>query len=265
MLLVFAIIPTEDAARSIDLPKIIDPVTHQYPHGITPPMQFARKRRFRKRISRTHIEAVEAAVQRMLKEDAESLSTKYAIIDPEEEARNFSPSSSQAGYGEYSEDEDANGEIDQESYFTQIPEEIDPEAEAAADAALAAEMEAEFMMDMPQVDAEATSTEPGAEPEDSTPVNAETPVHIKAEEDSGDESGDDSEEDEEEPSDVEQQEQLKAAHEDIDLLEKQLASYEEQYAHANTDVIRARITSKMKATKDELQIKRSALEGTEED
>jgi transcription initiation factor TFIID subunit 7 len=59
MLWVFAPIKKEEEAKTILLPKIIDPDTFQCPHGLTPPMHYARKRRFRKRISRTAIEAVE--------------------------------------------------------------------------------------------------------------------------------------------------------------------------------------------------------------
>ena len=55
-----------------------------YPHGITPPLQFVRKRRFRKRVSNRTIEAVEAEVDRLLAMDQEAESSKYEVLDAEQ-------------------------------------------------------------------------------------------------------------------------------------------------------------------------------------
>ena len=80
MLWVFKRIVSEAEAIILDLPKEIDEKTHQYPHGLTAPMYDARKRRFRKRISRTAIEAVEDAVEKLLEADARADSTRYDMI-----------------------------------------------------------------------------------------------------------------------------------------------------------------------------------------
>lgn len=56
-----------------------------YPHGITPPMQWARKRRFRKRAARRAIETVEKEVERLLKADKKADEVEYEMIDAAEE------------------------------------------------------------------------------------------------------------------------------------------------------------------------------------
>ncbi|EST10146.2 TAFII55 protein, conserved region [Kalmanozyma brasiliensis GHG001] len=56
-----------------------------YPHGITPPMQWARKRRFRKRAARRAIETVEKEVERLLKADKKADDVEYEMIDAAEE------------------------------------------------------------------------------------------------------------------------------------------------------------------------------------
>jgi transcription initiation factor TFIID subunit 7 len=63
MLWVFALIRKEEEAKMILLSKIIDPDTFQYRYSLTPPTYYAREGRFRKRISRTVIKAVEDAVK----------------------------------------------------------------------------------------------------------------------------------------------------------------------------------------------------------
>ncbi|CCF54839.1 hypothetical protein NDA11_003910 [Ustilago hordei] len=56
-----------------------------YPHGITPPMHWARKRRFRKRAARRAIETVEKEVERLLKADKKADQVEYELIDAAEE------------------------------------------------------------------------------------------------------------------------------------------------------------------------------------
>ncbi|WFD19537.1 hypothetical protein MCAP1_001769 [Malassezia caprae] len=53
-----------------------------YPHGITPPMQWARKRRFRKRIHNQSIETVEKEVEGLLNDDKRAEKVEYEFIDP---------------------------------------------------------------------------------------------------------------------------------------------------------------------------------------
>lgn len=48
-----------------------------WPHGITPPLRHARKRRFRKRLSRRTIEVVEEQVEELLSKDEEAQETSF--------------------------------------------------------------------------------------------------------------------------------------------------------------------------------------------
>lgn len=52
-----------------------------YPHGITPPMRWARKRRFRRRIHNRTIEAVEKEVESLLNDDKRAERVEYEFID----------------------------------------------------------------------------------------------------------------------------------------------------------------------------------------
>lgn len=53
-----------------------------YPHGITPPMRWARKRRFRKRFHNRTIETVEREVEKLLNDDRRAQSVEYEYVDP---------------------------------------------------------------------------------------------------------------------------------------------------------------------------------------
>ncbi|PWW78283.1 hypothetical protein C7212DRAFT_364365 [Tuber magnatum] len=95
-----------------------------YPHGVTPPMHYVRKRRFRKRISNRTIEAVEAEVERLLTEDAKAESSKFSLVDAVELEReeinvmsDVDPNEASydlLGDQEYDYDQDAEGEIDED-------------------------------------------------------------------------------------------------------------------------------------------------------
>ncbi|KTW29307.1 hypothetical protein T552_01262 [Pneumocystis carinii B80] len=59
------------------------PIKHSeyiYPHGLTPPLKWVRKRRFRKRLSHKTIEMIEAEVTRLLSLDAMAELSSYEII-----------------------------------------------------------------------------------------------------------------------------------------------------------------------------------------
>ncbi|KAL8909360.1 MAG: hypothetical protein Q9171_005080 [Xanthocarpia ochracea] len=167
MLLVLGPIKNESEAMNFPLPKDIDPQTWQYAHGLTPPMRYARKRRFRKRISNRTIEAVEEEVERLLALDAECVakngSVYHEVVDPDrltqdqqdQDARD--QAQDREDYGDddaEGEDEDAAGDEgdddedddeDIEKNFEPIKEDEGPEDEAAKEAAaIEAALEAEM-------------------------------------------------------------------------------------------------------------------------
>ncbi|TKA22317.1 hypothetical protein B0A50_08042 [Salinomyces thailandicus] len=71
MLLVLGRVKGEDEAKNLPLPRDVDKETMQYAHGLTPPMHYVRKRRFRRRVNYRQMENVEEEVERLLKEDDE--------------------------------------------------------------------------------------------------------------------------------------------------------------------------------------------------
>ncbi|TVY94440.1 Transcription initiation factor TFIID subunit [Lachnellula willkommii] len=273
MLWVFAPIAREDEAKTIPLPNIIDPKTFQYPHGLTPPMHYARKRRFRKRISRTAIEAVEAEVERLMTEDKAAVSSKWEMFDVEEESRResaFSPESSPDGYedgqGQYSEDDDAEGEVDDTpGYFGQ-----EHHVNGAVDEAMDAELEAELEAAMQAENLEAAtpmSTNEGAT------LNGGTPGRV--EEDSGDESVEDEDADDEDDSEggIDEEARAKLAQiqgmrEDIVDLEKQIENVQAQLAAQTNMLLKKRLEDNVRKLKAELQLKKSSIgegDGDEDD
>nr|CDI51836.1 related to TAF7-TFIID subunit (TBP-associated factor), 67 kD [Melanopsichium pennsylvanicum 4] len=85
MLVVEGKIADESQASSSAAGKGFNIEDFIYPHGITPPMHWARKRRFRKRAARRAIETVEKEVERLLKADKKAEQIEYEMIDAVEE------------------------------------------------------------------------------------------------------------------------------------------------------------------------------------
>ncbi|KAG9237254.1 TAFII55 protein conserved region-domain-containing protein [Amylocarpus encephaloides] len=275
MLWVFARVTSEDEAKTIPLPQEVDKDTYQYPHGITPPMHFARKRRFRKRISRTAIEAVEDAVEKLLAADAEAQSVRFEMIDPDagRDSQVYSPGNSNP-YGEeegvYSDDqdEDAEGEIDEGGYFDGNHNGAENNDDDDAD--LAADLEAALEAEEFAVEAETPMSTAGTLPLANGEVS-ETPATIQAE-DSGDESiedddGDDGDDDGDEELDEDEKARLahlEAVREDIADMEKKLANTHAQMATTASHILRRRLEETARNLKAELQLKKSSI-GEEDD
>ncbi|KAL9597862.1 MAG: hypothetical protein Q9219_004883 [cf. Caloplaca sp. 3 TL-2023] len=182
MLLVIARIDKEEDALEYPLPKDVDPKTWQYAHGLTPPMRHARKRRFRKRISKNAIEAVEEEVERLLAQDAECIAaggdTKYEVIDldrltQEQEERKEAEAETEEYDEEDAEgeevDEDADADEDVENNYEPIVGEDDEGDDAAMEAALAAAME-----DDDNIAPEPTTLGPSPQPTTTQPSIPET-------------------------------------------------------------------------------------------
>ena len=261
MLWVFAPIKSEEEAKTIALPKIIDSVTFQYPHGLTPPMHFARKRRFRKRISRTAIEAVEAAVEKLLAEDAKAESTKYEIIDPDASrhgSRAFSAGDSEAGYEEYSGVEDAEGEADDTGYFNGVHGNGVPPVPFDEDMGdFEAEMEAAMEEELLAVEtpSSAVAVTPSMLNGGDTPMIEE--AADEDEEDSGDESlEDDDDEETGAPAEVDEEEKARSAYiqsikEDIADMEKQIDDKNRELALTTNPILRKRLDDGIRKLKSE--------------
>ncbi|KAI0581626.1 Transcription initiation factor TFIID subunit 7 [Pyrenophora tritici-repentis] len=92
MLLVLDEVKNEEEAKKYPLPSYISPDTHRFPHGLTPPMKWARKRRFRPRKSYIDVERAEAQMNRLLAEDENAHATKFEMVDSEAESSEESSS-----------------------------------------------------------------------------------------------------------------------------------------------------------------------------
>ncbi|KAF1840495.1 uncharacterized protein K460DRAFT_371680 [Cucurbitaria berberidis CBS 394.84] len=86
MLLVLGRVQNEDEAKKYPRPSYVDPDSHRFPHGLTPPMRWVRKLRFRPRKSYIDVERAEAQMNRLLAEDDNAQSTKYEMVDSEAES-----------------------------------------------------------------------------------------------------------------------------------------------------------------------------------
>ncbi|RKF65942.1 Transcription initiation factor TFIID subunit 7 [Golovinomyces cichoracearum] len=269
MLLVFARIKTEAEAMTIPLPPVVDPVTHQYPHGLTPPMQYARKRRFRKRLHKTQIEAMEDAVEKLLKEDEKAIHTTYEIVDPETEYTRASEVFSQpsspacANYDGNSGDEYSGENTGELGYYNhmpngqQNPEVPDDDVDLALEAELEAAMDEEYDMGTPsnslpteQVNRGSGAGDTGAE-----------------EEDSGDESLDDDDLEEngertvEKFEDAEQERRVQeaAVRDDILDLEDRISANLAAQSTQSNPILRKRLEEGARKLRAELQLKKSSI------
>lgn len=263
MLWVYKAIDKEEEAKTLPLPKSVDPKTYQYPHGLTPPMHYARKRRFRKRISRTAIEAVEDAVEKLLAADAAAEVSNWEMIEPDNRGSIFSGMDSEQ---EYDDEEDAEGEVDdpRPDYFSNIHHTSGGEVQplAADDADLEADLEAAFE-EVQSIVATPMSTT------DATPmINTETPVaEAEEEEDSGDDSVEGDDDEEETGGIVEVDEDAKARQmerqgilDEIADLERSLEVLHQNLANQVNPILKRRLQESIRKTMTELELKRASLE-----
>jgi transcription initiation factor TFIID subunit 7 len=86
MLLVLGQVQNEEEAKKYPRPGLIEPDSHRFPHGITPPMRWARKLRFRPRKSYLDVERAEAQMNKLLAEDEVAQATKYELVDSDHES-----------------------------------------------------------------------------------------------------------------------------------------------------------------------------------
>ncbi|KAA8896747.1 hypothetical protein TRICI_006832 [Trichomonascus ciferrii] len=94
MLLVTEPIEYEDEVFNIkDAPQSV------YPHGLTPPLNNVRKRRFRKRISNKIIETVEAKVNDLFRLDEEAEESHYELLTPQQLAASNAAPTASGGQG----------------------------------------------------------------------------------------------------------------------------------------------------------------------
>ena len=299
MLMVLGRVEKEEEAANFPLRGVdtgeLDEKTWQWAHGVTPPMRWVRKRRFRKRISVRTVMEVEAEVEALLKADEEAGgSSRFELIDE----RRLEQEASAMESEEYEDrEEDAEGEEGQGEYIETV--EGGEEDEAAAAARLAAEMEADMMGDddpSPNQSAPQPSTGPSltsphatqdtttallstpATPADSFnayPLPAASPTNTaptpgaqtssaaeEEEEDEEEEEEESSDEDEDEDVDEEQRERqqdLQRQREEIADLEAVIRRDTEKVATQGNVLLRRRMLEKIRGYEMEVEIKRASM------
>lgn len=73
----------------------------QFAHGITPPLKYVRKRRFRERMSQKQIQMIEEQVDRLLSADTKAEYSTYEILDRKAYDREVSVAASNYSNGNY--------------------------------------------------------------------------------------------------------------------------------------------------------------------
>lgn len=235
MLLVSERIRHEDESFNL----LTRPQDITYPHGLTPPMHFVRKRRFRKRISNRTIEAVEAEVDRLLRDDERAEKSSFSLVDAAELAR--AEEGEEEGYDllgrqDYDDEQDAEGEVE---YDYAPGEEMD-------DDTLANDLESALMDEMEDLD--------------DTPVPG---FGVKVLGPGGtilDDESDDDEEDEDEEAEldedaVEAAQEKERLKEEIQDLEETIKAKENEYKSLSNVMLKARIQKVIHNLRAELELK----------
>ncbi|KMU81137.1 transcription factor TFIID complex subunit Taf7 [Coccidioides immitis RMSCC 3703] len=270
MLLVLGPIKSEDEARTYPLPKDVEESTHQYAHGLTPPMRWVRKRRFRKRISNRTIEAVELEVARLLKDDAAAIKPpEFEVMDYNQYMREES-----AYKEEYDDEQDAEGEVDETAYMQPGTQEdmadlFEDDLAAEMEAALAAHAEANSVPTSAITDEHVVGGVPEAEQE--TEAEISTPKVATA----GETSGDEDESDESSPEDanadldedaLEQQRQLQQQREEIAELEALVRAETLKWEQMTNPILKGKVGKRVQRLKQELELKKVSIgEGNTDD
>ncbi|KAF2151323.1 hypothetical protein K461DRAFT_322588 [Myriangium duriaei CBS 260.36] len=274
LLLVLEPIPRDDdadhAANQAEVPHDVDKKTYRYAHGLTPPMHYVRRRRFRKRVSHREIEGAEEKVEALLREDREVEArggrVEWSVRDTDEDPQVLETRLA-------NEDVDAEGEVDDSEFApyggtaVETPsqfenEEEDELMEADLLAGLENMDEEEFADEpvsaLPAVDATRSSSIAGA---DSS--GAATPGEGAGEPSSSDEDDDDDSDDGrgdavDEDALAEANEKA-AQREEIADLEREVRNKRLELERVTNQLLRQRVKSNLRALEDELDMKRKAF------
>ncbi len=282
MLLVLGQVPTEEAAQMMPLPPAIDPKTHQYSHGLTPPLHHARRRRFRKRVHAKTIEAVEDEVERLLGEDAicNPGTSKYEMIQLGQLTRENSVGQ-QDGYDMQESaangyDMDAEGEVDNGAYYDY------DDGEAGLEADLEQAMMAANDDEIASTPAAETAETPSASAVEAAPVGAGEATSPEAPTPSGAATGEESsDEDEEEAAaaaaadeageqvvdedTLERQRELQRQKEEIADLEQAIKNETAKLDKVFNVHLKRKLTVKICSLQAELDLKRGTTGEEEEE
>lgn len=256
MLLVLGQVANDREALEYPLPKDVqlpDDKTLQYPHGLTAPLRWVRKRRFRERVSTRTIEQVEKAVEDLINQDNLAvMPPQYELLDSTSlnRAEGLVQSGGEYDEEDYDEEQDADGDVDEGQF-----EPADIEAEDA----LAAEMEAALAagaddMTAPRGPAELPQTE--------TPTAMKQSSPGETSEDESDVSGDEGDEVPEEELDdeqLEQQRQLQQLREEIGELDALIRAETAKWEKMQNAILKNKMAKRIQDLKQALSLKKVSI------
>ncbi|KAB8265353.1 TAFII55 protein conserved region-domain-containing protein [Aspergillus pseudonomiae] len=266
MLLVLGPVANEKEALEYPLPPEVehgDDKTLQYPHGLTPPLQWVRRRRFRERVSTRTIEQVEKAVEDLIAQDEAAFGVpRYELVDSA--SLNRAEGLVQSGeYDEYDDEQDAEGEWD-------MGMEEAPGIFEDFEDALAAEMEAALAADDNAAPPAAAAT-----PVDSGVYQAGTPMATKpstpAAESSGDESDESDGDERGVPEDgldeeqLEQRQQMQQQREEIAELEALIRTETAKWEKMQNQILKNKLARRIQELKKDLSLKKVSIGEGDED
>ncbi|KAF2201766.1 hypothetical protein GQ43DRAFT_440293, partial [Delitschia confertaspora ATCC 74209] len=277
MLLVLGRVKDEEEAKKYPLPREVDASTHQYPHGLTPPMHWVRKRRFRPRASYKDIEEVERTVEQLMEQDMrvkeQGGSTEYEFLDEDELDNTSGEESSNEDQEmpdapQYGGDVDAEGEIDDEIDEDEMAKAMEAEFLAAA-----AEDE-DLFGDNRDGDGDQTGAAPSPSAHDvamhalgdaaplpttegQTPGGSPSAAETESADDDDDEDGESEEEIDEDK--LAAQQELQQQREEIADLENELQAAWAQYKTMSNVLFKQRIMAKIEGLENNLNMKRAAI------
>ncbi|KAF2173223.1 hypothetical protein M409DRAFT_49698 [Zasmidium cellare ATCC 36951] len=274
MLLVLGRCNSEEEAKTYALPKEVNKDNFQYAHGLTPPMHWVRKRRFRKRMNYNEIANVEEEVEKLLKadEDWEKDGGTVTTITPAEQEKALEAQA----YDEY--DEDAEGEAietvetDGQEYEEEVPEgEEDPDLEANLQAMFDAEGDmdvSELVTESPAPIADQAASMSAVEnamQEDFTPIG--TPaggVGMTPQEPTSDEEEESDEDEEDSPDVVDEDAAAKAAEraqqlEEVADLEREVERARQKVQAMTNQLLRQREMQKLASLEEDLRVKKQVF------
>lgn len=278
MLLVLGRCNSEEEARTMQLPREVNKDNFQYAHGLTPPMRWARKRRFRKRISHTEATDIDEQVAKLIQADREWETTMGGKVESSERRENEQSVEPQ-GYDDDEDDAEDEAvetvEMDGQEY-EEDDEDDEGDDDLAAQLGLALDEDDEPMSELiaespaPMADQAASMVIAEQMTQDDSEVA--TPIGTPAEEvamtPQQQSSDEESDEDEDDPDEYDEDAMAKAAEraqqmEEVGDLEREVFRGRERMNGMTNQLLRQREAQKVIALEEELTAKKRAL-GLEE-
>lgn len=279
MLLVLGRCQKEEEAKTFPLPREVSK-DFQYAHGLTPPMHWVRKRRFRKRVNYNEIANVEEEVERLLRADDQWIQNGGTVLPIIEQGRLEAQQFAEA-QEEYEDDEYEDAEGEAIETVETDGQEYEDDEEDMVDDDLEARMQAEFDLEnevegsdmvvespAPIVD-QAASLSAVENTMLETPVS--TPVATGAETQDEESDEDESDEDEEDSPDafdedaVARAAELAQQREEVQDLEREVERARQKVQAMTNQLLRQREMQKLAALEEDLKLKKSAFGLDQED